>query len=1008
MSNPVYRLTILQIFLFGFSLLQSQSDGYYFWRLSTKEGLFSESNLGIGQGPDGYIWLTSGNRLQRYDGLEFKTYYFEADSFFNAQTKRFQLRLVDRDNRVWCITDTAVYRFTPATHTWKRFSVCSALPDAKTQIGGFYSTTMLQDRRGKIWMNNGTVGLLLLDEQKVCFVPPPVKNPLPPDYGTGLAEDSDGFLWFTYKNRLCCFDPHTNTFWHAGYNPENHPAIGLPGQSLFLDSHDHIWLSGWQPFCPRLIRVHRKTGHIRTFPVHGVSCFAEDRQGHIWMGRYYDKNLYYYDPDKDTIQIYPSEWWRTNALHVDEHIADLFMDKQQNLWALDWYKVNVFRPDRQQFFVFRQDPARKGLQLPHHEVNHFLQASNGTVYVSYWHDKGGVAVLDSNLNLKKIWGWSDSSIIFPRWCWTLLEDRQGRIWINQQNGYLTIYDPLTGKSRKSRPPEFQGSSPQCAIRDSENDLWFGLWRQKGLVRWNSREQRFYHYPIHSDKNWELVTAILEDRNGRDLWLGTFWGLFLFDKQTGKITGQYQPVAGKSTAYQSFIKGIAYLDHATLVLGTGEGLYTFDTRLKKGNPLLTHAGKTTASNEGAIHLDVKGNIWFSYKGGVARYNLKTRQVSHYGSEDWVDIITYGGLHANTFRDGRLFVGIKNHFAVFHPDSLPEAGPPPAPRITRLWLHNRDLPEALWRHDLELRHDSNFITFHFSTLRLFEPAVQFRYRLLGLHEAWSEMQPEHIARYTSLPPGYYEFQVQATNREGMEGPVTSLTFRIRPPWYATWWFRSLLALAFIALVYAVFRYREFQRLQQEKLRLRIARDLHDEMGSTLSSISILSEAALRNLQQDIDRARFGAIGERARQVMEAMSDIVWSVNPRNDSMANVLQRMKQFAVEILEPQGIALHFEADEAVATLNLPMEQRKDFYLLFKEAVNNAAKYSGARDVWVRVQAGNGGLTLEVRDNGRGFDVEQVKRGNELWNMERRAERMGGRFELESRVGEGTWVLVQV
>lgn len=213
---------------------------------------------------------------------------------------------------------------------------------------------------------------------------------------------------------------------------------------------------------------------------------------------------------------------------------------------------------------------------------------------------------------------------------------------------------------------------------------------------------------------------------------------------------------------------------------------------------------------------------------------------------------------------------------------------------------------------------------------------------------------------------------------------------------------------SVYYNWFRYRRLMRLHQEKLRLRIARDLHDEMGSTLSSISILSEAALRNLDQGTDRAHFHAIGERTRQVMECMSDIVWSVNPRNDDMEHVLVRMTEFAVEILEPLGIALHFEVDEPAKSLNLSMEQRKDFYLLFKEAVNNAAKYSGATDVWVTVWIESSGLHLEVRDNGRGFNAILVKRGNGLWNMQRRAERMGARFVLESTVGKGTRVEVRM
>jgi len=221
----------------------------------------------------------------------------------------------------------------------------------------------------------------------------------------------------------------------------------------------------------------------------------------------------------------------------------------------------------------------------------------------------------------------------------------------------------------------------------------------------------------------------------------------------------------------------------------------------------------------------------------------------------------------------------------------------------------------------------------------------------------------------------------------------------------WILALSALLLGSSGYFLFwrnRQRNRVRLQEAETRQRIARDLHDEMGSTLSSISILSEAALRNMPAGADHTPYMTIGERARQVMEAMSDIVWSVNPHNDTMANVVQRMKAFSIDVLEAQGIALHFKADESIGNLNLPMEQRKDFYLLFKEALNNAAKYSNAGDVWVNVQTRDGGLVLEVRDNGRGFDPAAVKQGNGLRNIEQRAERMGGTVRLESVSNVGT------
>ncbi len=194
------------------------------------------------------------------------------------------------------------------------------------------------------------------------------------------------------------------------------------------------------------------------------------------------------------------------------------------------------------------------------------------------------------------------------------------------------------------------------------------------------------------------------------------------------------------------------------------------------------------------------------------------------------------------------------------------------------------DSLALHPLHLSYRDNILTFQYAAVDFAAPKkVTYQYRLDGFDDAWRDGGARREATYTNLGGGYYTFRVRAINGDGVVSPKHAvMRIYIRPPFWATWWFRTGLVLAFIALTYAIFRYRELQRLQQEKLRLSIARDLHDEMGSTLSSISILSEAAMRHLQEDIDRARFGTIGARARQVMEAMSDIVWSVNPRNDSM------------------------------------------------------------------------------------------------------------------------------
>ncbi len=214
--------------------------------------------------------------------------------------------------------------------------------------------------------------------------------------------------------------------------------------------------------------------------------------------------------------------------------------------------------------------------------------------------------------------------------------------------------------------------------------------------------------------------------------------------------------------------------------------------------------------------------------------------------------------------------------------------------------------------------------------------------------------------------------------------------------------LLLLGIGAFVYT--RLKEQQRRRSEALRQKIASDLHDEMGSTLSSISILSEAAQRNIPTEEAAQPLSTISERTRQVMDTMSDIVWSVNPKNDEFGSVVMRMREFAAETLEAKNITLQFNSHESLQELELPMEQRKDFYLFFKEAINNAAKYAQAKQVVVNLTKNLNAIHLEIKDDGRGFDPQKVKIGNGLQNLQERANRLKGNFSLNSKENEGTTV----
>jgi signal transduction histidine kinase len=229
----------------------------------------------------------------------------------------------------------------------------------------------------------------------------------------------------------------------------------------------------------------------------------------------------------------------------------------------------------------------------------------------------------------------------------------------------------------------------------------------------------------------------------------------------------------------------------------------------------------------------------------------------------------------------------------------------------------------------------------------------------------------------------------------------------------WFRIAMALLFAAAVYGLYRYRLAQVMKLQTVRNRIASDLHDEIGSTLSSISLSSTI----IQSKLDKPHtevtklLQQVSNNTDSMMEALSDIVWAINTRNDRFDNVVNRMRAFAIEILESCNMSIQFDVSEDIMDVHLDMQQRKNLYLIFKEAVNNIAKYSACKNVYINIsRQGNKTFVLNIKDDGKGFRIpnlgEEQKSlsGNGIRNMNKRADELSGQIIIHSSHGNGTTV----
>jgi signal transduction histidine kinase len=273
-------------------------------------------------------------------------------------------------------------------------------------------------------------------------------------------------------------------------------------------------------------------------------------------------------------------------------------------------------------------------------------------------------------------------------------------------------------------------------------------------------------------------------------------------------------------------------------------------------------------------------------------------------------------------------------------------------------------------------------------------------------------DRTVHFPSLSPGHYRFEVRAISIGGLVSPEPAVVaFRILPPFWRRWWFVAFVAGLLGATGYAFHRLRLRRVVELERVRTRIATDLHDDIGSSLSRVSILSEVVRQQVQGDRPQEAeplLEQIADTARGLVDSMGDIVWAINPRRERASDLIQRMRRFAGDTASGRGVALKFRAPEEAQERRLDLNLRRQVYLVFKEAVNNVVRHSGCREAEVELAIKGGWLALVVTDDGCGFDLGANGQGHGLDSMRARAEDVGGTLEVESAPGGGTTVRLRV
>ena len=927
----------------------------------TSDGLPQNSVTAIVQTRDGYLWLGTFGGLVRFDGHAFTV--FVPDNSPGLASSRIVSLSEDAQGVLWIGTEAGLTRYERGRFT--SYTGRDGLPAAAPRV-------VLGDRRGRVWMSvDGSEERLgRFDGRTFTLVRTGLRTVL------ALAEGPDGTIWVGTEDgvsRLTADGTLEETMQVPGPSPLVH--------SLFVDRKGRLWagsdeLSMWDG---------RSFVHIPLPvppPIRGIiASIAEDADGTLWIGTRLGGIFHWREGGAA---------YAAGVALADAGIRSLLPDSQGNMWI--GTHVGGLHRAKPRHVVSYQQPGRSDQSVG-------PVVGDGANGLWIGGTCGGLLHFDGAAFQQYLRKDNLLSCV-----WALHRDPDGTVWIGSIGGGLTRFADgrFTVLSTRDGLPH---DTVEGITRDRDGALWIGT--SEGVSRWDG--QRVTNYLRGRDLDHD-VRCIVQDRHGA-LWLGGIGGLSRFEN--GRFT-RYTTAQGLS---HDHVRAIHEDADGVLWIGTyGGGL----NRLENGR-FTTYGLKEGLPDTAVSRIleDDRGNLWMS--GNVGVYRVARSQLNDVarGRLSYVTAVTYGtadGMVINETNggqpagwrtpDGKFWFPTIKGLVAFDP--VTQAAVPPPVRIERAVVDGRVMdagtlpslgPGAV---DAEL---------HFTAIDLgAAEKTRFRYRLAAYDRDWIDSGTRRVAYYTKVPPGTYAFEVMATDSDGNWSTTPARVAVVVTPF---WWQRrpvqalsvalllagTVLAVRHLSLRRARARVAELEREQAiERERSRIARDLHDDLGSRLTHIAMIADASS-------DDRRVGAA---ARDAARMMDELVWSVSARHDTVESFALYLAQFAEEHVVAAGVRCRVILPPRLPARPLGADVRRHLYLACKEAIHNAIKHARASEIRVTFEVDDASADVTIADDGCGLPAEVDPTGNGLRNYRERMEAAGGTLSVESTAGAGTRIRFRV
>jgi len=999
-------------------LFCQEARQYSFTHYSVGNGLAAYATVNSVQDAQGYIWISTVNGLQRFDGTRFLTFrHNPADKNSLPNNYVWQL-LLDKQKNLWVLLgDGSIGIFDTRRFTFKKATVITMVEKNLAA-----ERKLIEDAEGRLIYSFAFKEFLTYNKVKNefsaaynSFIPPANWKP------TDIADDPIGHRYIMASDSgLLVYNRNSKQLSYRNHNAGHEPLIEKFGNVLYagvykVDSKGRFWFKNWPPnegcsiYCFDL--VNSKVILDRASINEGIGRYNEpanifeQKDGTIWITGLQVFCRY----DEQEKKFTPVFNGYLNDRSIDYDAVSLSEDREQNLWVTTTNNgLYVFNPARELFSSIGH-LSKRTMQKGNGGPASFIYLNNGNVLVGYWGD--GLYRYDKNFrNIKlNIRGMEETNYWSP-WSMCRLKD-SNRICIVGQPAFIAFYDQAKGSIKRYEPAIFETRTIRQVAEDKSGNLWFGS-QSRGVYKWSAVKgaKKFEDglYKLNSIPNTKIL-KIMTDSKGY-VWIGTETaGVYKMDPSTESIV-EHLTTDGPPNK-RLIVNGADILEYNdSLMIIAGAGLNFYNTK--------TNTIRHITNNEGlpsnvvvSLQKDRAGYLWIATMSGLCRMNVQKGTFTQYNRNDGMAHDDFDVSTDYQLPDGRLIFGTSIDFVVFNPMDVKTTAAPPEVHITEFRVQNNSLmvDSLMGLNEIELAANENSIAISYSILsysNVSKPA--YYYMLENIDKDWKKGNEFNQAIYSYLPAGTYTFKIRAENADAVSSKkITTLRIRISPPFWKSWWFYGLLTITCIVAFYLADRERLLRMRATQKLRTDIALNLHHDVNSALGNINLLSEMARMKADKDIPKAKelIEQISNKSNDMMIAMDDILWVIDPANDSMEKTLLRMSEFIDALRNRYEAEIDMHVDEKVKDLKLDMKGRHGFFFIFKTALRCMVQYSGARQTLINIDLQHDRLCLKMHG------TTTIKSTNSnafrcMEEMKMHAESIHAELDMENEKGNGNIMLM--